>query len=202
MDYKKELIKYAQLAEDRGFVTSLEGNLSVIDRETGLTYVTPSATSKTFLTEDQVCVMDADGNQIAGNRPRSSEYLLHEAALKACPDMTACIHTHAPYLSAYADCLMPITIDITCQTEPPFNYIPCLPYGTPGTHEIHAGLEEALAMCPIVLLGRHGAMAVGADLAEALGSLQFIENQCHIYDIAKRIVRPPVFTEGSGVAHL
>ena len=196
MDYKKELIKFAQLAEDRGFVTSLEGNLSVIDRETGLTYVTPSGTSKTFLTEEQICVMDADGNQVGGDRPRTSEYLLHEAALKAMPDCTACIHTHAPYLSAYADCLKPIRIPITCQTEPPFDEVPCLPYGTPGTHEIHRGLDEALKKCPIVLLGRHGAMAVGKDLAEALGLLQFMENQCHAYDIAKRIMEPPIFTEG------
>ena len=65
-----------------------------------------------------------------------------------------------------------------------------------------AQFEDALKKCPIVLLGRHGAMAVGADLAEALGLLQFMENQCHIYDIAKRIMTPPLFTEGDGVAHI
>lgn len=199
MDYKKELMRYAALAEDRGFVTSLEGNVSIMDRETGLTYITPSGCSKTFMTEDQIAVMDQDGNQIGGSVRRSSEYLLHEAGLKARPDLCACIHTHSPYLSAYAWCHQPIRIPCTCQLIDDFEVIPCLPYGTPGTHDIHKGIEEALAKVPIVLLGHHGAFAMGASLSEALGLLQFAENQCKTYEIAKKVCVPKPFESYDGV---
>ena len=125
MDYKKELIKFAALAEDRGFVTSIEGNVSIMDRENGIIYITPSGCSKTFMSEDQVAVMK-DGVQIGGSIPRSSEYLLHEAGLlKARPDLNCCIHTHAPYLSAYAWCHQSITIPCTCQLIGDFAEIKC-----------------------------------------------------------------------------
>jgi ribulose-5-phosphate 4-epimerase/fuculose-1-phosphate aldolase len=32
MDYKRELVRYARIAEKKGLVNAVEGNLSVVDR--------------------------------------------------------------------------------------------------------------------------------------------------------------------------
>ena len=81
-DIKKEIVLYAKLLDAKGLVNTLEGNISILDRETGELYITPSGTRKAFVDEDMVAVVK-DGKQIAGSVNRSSEYLLHEAALRS-----------------------------------------------------------------------------------------------------------------------
>ena len=46
MDFAEELAKFSRLAEQKGMVNSLEGNLSVIDRATVNIYITPSHKAK------------------------------------------------------------------------------------------------------------------------------------------------------------
>jgi L-fuculose-phosphate aldolase len=175
MNYAAELTKFAHLLEQKGLVTGLEGNASVIDRETGLTYVTPSRRMKLLLTEDMIAVMDAAGSQVGGSVRRSSEYLLHEAVYKARPDVGAVIHCHCPYLTAYAIRYEDFVVPETCSLHEVFRRFVCLPWGRGGTHEIHRGIEDALADSPICLLGGHGVVCVSATLEDCLSLLEAAE---------------------------
>ena len=49
MDYAQQLAFFADILEQKRLVTALEGNASIIDRETGLTYITPSGRMKLLL---------------------------------------------------------------------------------------------------------------------------------------------------------
>ena len=112
-ELKKEILYYAKLMDEKGMVNTLEGNLSILDRETGKMYITPSGTRKRFLNEDKIAVVNTEnGEQIEGTVKRSSEILLHEAALKARPDCNAAAHIHAPYLTAYAYCGKDIKLNV------------------------------------------------------------------------------------------
>ena len=102
-DYKNEVVTYAKILDEKGLVNTVEGNLSVLDRETGKLYVTPSGTRKRFLDADKIAVMQ-NGEQVEGSLPRSSEYLMHLEALNARPTCNAVAHVHSPYLTAYAYC--------------------------------------------------------------------------------------------------
>lgn len=64
MDYAQQLAAFAHILEQKRLVTALEGNASVIDRQTGLTYVTPSGRMKLLLEKEDICVMNAAGEQI------------------------------------------------------------------------------------------------------------------------------------------
>ena len=110
MDFAAQVAKFARIAEEKGLVNSLEGNLSMIDRETGNIYITPSHKMKCLLTPEMICVIDPEGNQIGGTGKRSSEFFLHEAAYKARPDIGGVLHCHSPYLTAYALKLQDFTI--------------------------------------------------------------------------------------------
>lgn len=66
MDYAQQLADFAHILEQKRLVTALEGNASVIDRQTGLTYVTPSGRMKLLLEKEDICVMNAAGEQIGG----------------------------------------------------------------------------------------------------------------------------------------
>lgn len=184
---KKEVVYYAKLMDGKGLVNTLEGNLSVFDRESGELYITPSGMRKRFLNEDMIAVMK-DGKQIEGSMKRSSEYLLHEAALRARPDCNAVAHLHAPYLTAYAYCGKDISLK--CSTTFALVYgekIPCLPYGEAGTIHIADGIEDVIKYHDLILLGNHGVVAVGKTLEDAVKIIEAAEEVLKIYHITKQI---------------
>lgn len=186
-DIKKEVVYYGKLMDEKGLVNTLEGNLSILDRETGELYITPSGTRKRFLNEDMIAVVK-DGQQIAGSVKRSSEYLLHEAALKARPDCNAVAHIHAPYLTAYAYCGQDISLKCSTTFALVFGEkIPCLPYGEAGTVHIADGIEEAIKNHDLVLLGNHGVVAVGKTMEDAVKIIEAAEEVLKIYHITKQI---------------
>jgi len=187
MDYAAQVALYSKIAEEKGIVNSLEGNLSLIDRSTGNIYITPSHKAKCLLTPEDICVVDPAGNQIGGAGKKSSEFFLHEAAYKARPDCNAVLHCHVPYLSAYAFAYRDFATDPNTFLHQIFKTVTCLPYGEHGTHGIHQGIEQALEGRPVALLGGHGVVCVGEDLEDALGLLEAAENYAKTLCIRDRM---------------
>ena len=187
MDFAAQVAQFAALAEKKGMMNSLEGNLSVIDRETERIYITPSHKAKALLTPEQICVVAPSGEQVGGSGKRSSEYFLHEAAYKACPNAGAVLHTHVPYLSAYAFAYRDFETAPDTFLHQIFGTIRCLPFGAHGTHEIHRGIEDALKASPVVLLGGHGVVCVGEDAEDALGIMEAAENYAKTLFLRKNL---------------
>lgn len=183
---KKEVVFYSNLLDEKGLVNTLEGNISILDRETGELYITPSGIRKRFLNEDLIAVMK-DGEQIGGSAKRSSEYLLHAAALKARPDCSAVVHVHSPYLTAYAYCGQSIRLKCSATFSLVFEEIPCLPYGETGTIHIADGIEDAIKDHDLVLLGNHGCVAVGKTMEDAVKLVETAEEVLRIYHLTKSI---------------
>lgn len=176
MDLAAQVAIFSKLAEEKGLVNSLEGNLSMIDRQSGNIYITPSHKMKCLLSPEQICVIAPDGTQIGGTGKRSSEFFLHEAAYRARPDAGAVFHCHTPYLTAYALSFRDFAPPEDCFVGQVLGKMICLPYGEHGTHAIHNGIEQALSSSSVVLLGGHGVVCVGQDLEDAIGILEAAEN--------------------------
>ena len=176
MNYAELVAKFSRMAEEKGMVNSLEGNLSMIDRSTGNIYITPSHKAKSLLTPEMICVVSPEGEQIGGTGKKSSEFFLHEAAYQTRPDIGAVLHCHVPYLSAYAFAYKDFQTDPNTFLHQIFGTIQCMPYGEHGTHGVHKGIEEALSGRPVALLGGHGVVCVGEDLEDAIGILEAAEN--------------------------
>lgn len=189
-EYKKQLVEYSHLIESKGFVNALEGNISVIDRSTGEIYITPSGTRKLTLTDDQVAIVDKEGNQIAGSRNHSKEIILHRAAYDLRPDCNAAIHCHSTFLTAYAFCNKSIKIDSDIGFASVFGEIPCVPFGMPASAEITKDLPQYLIDNDIVLLANHGVMAVGKDLETCFKLLEAAEGMVKTAYIASQIGAP------------
>ena len=137
MDYAQQLAFFANILEQKRLVTALEGNASMIDRNAGLTYITPSGRMKLLLQKEDISVMGENGTQVGGRGKRSSEYLLHEAVYRTRPDVNAVVHCHCPYLTAYALRYQDFIVPENCSLHAVFRRFVCLPYGKNGTHEIH-----------------------------------------------------------------
>src|SRR6185312_625873 len=98
---KKEICAVGKKLWMRQFVDGNGGNISY---RIGPNEVlcTPTMVSKYDLTPEILCLVDLEGNQIAGVRPQTSELLLHLEIYKAVPQAKAVVHCHPPYATAYA----------------------------------------------------------------------------------------------------
>ena len=57
-ELKKEILYYAKLMDEKGMVNTLEGNLSILDHETGKMDITPSGTRNRVRNEDKMAVVN------------------------------------------------------------------------------------------------------------------------------------------------
>jgi len=98
---------------NKGYVDGNGGNITVRVGD-NLVLCTPTLISKGFMTPDDIWMVDLDGNQIAGTRPRTSEVNTHLGIMTAEPKAKSCVHAPPVYATAFAvagvvppSCLIP-----------------------------------------------------------------------------------------------
>ncbi|MBQ1326115.1 MAG: class II aldolase/adducin family protein, partial [Solobacterium sp.] len=181
-ELKAEVVRIARKAQNSGLCKHKAGNVSALDPETGLVCITPSGVDRDYLTPDQVCVVDFDLNCIEGGRP-SSETLMHIECYKERPDIRAIVHTHSAMASAFA-CLnrpIPSFIFELFVFHLDNGVIPVAPYALPGTMDLARSVAETVKRSDLVLMERHGTIAVGGNLNEAYENADYIEELAKIY---------------------
>lgn len=95
---KKELIEYGRLAGVKNFTPGYSGNFSA--RYEDKILITSSGSANGYLSEDEIVLMDFDGNVAENSKKASSEKMLHVEFYKQRPDINYIIHVHSPYLSS------------------------------------------------------------------------------------------------------
>ena len=80
-----------------GLVTFTWGNVSGIDRESGLFVIKPSGVEYDQLTPEDMVVMDLDGNKIEGSYRPSSDTATHLELYRAFPKIGGIVHTPVSY---------------------------------------------------------------------------------------------------------
>ena len=90
-----ELVKH-------GLVIFTWGNVSAIDRETGLVVIKPSGVSYDDMKAEDMVVVDLDGKVVEGRLKPSSDTPTHVVLYKAFPEIGGVVHTHSTYATAWA----------------------------------------------------------------------------------------------------
>ncbi len=93
---------------------------------------TPTMISKGFMKPDDICTVDMEGKQLAGQRKRTSEVLLHLAIMKERPDVKSVVHCHPPHATAFAVAREPIPQCVLPEVEVFLGDVPIAQYETPG----------------------------------------------------------------------
>jgi L-fuculose-phosphate aldolase len=161
-----------------GLVVGTAGNVSVRDGD--LVAVTPSGLRYGDLTPELVGVHQLDGTAVEAPLAPSSELPLHLAVYAARPDAGAVAHTHSPAATA---------LSTLADEVPAVHYYAAMfggpvrvaPYATYGSDALARGAVEALRDRTGCLLGNHGAVTVGADLAAAHDKSVYLEWLCDVY---------------------
>ena len=82
-----------------GLVTFTWGNVSAIDRESGLFVIKPSGVDYDKLTPEMMVVMDLNGNKVEGDLNPSSDTATHLELYKAFPSTLVCLFERGGFLN-------------------------------------------------------------------------------------------------------
>ena len=92
---KEEVLRANLLLPKYGLVTFTWGNVSGIDRESGLVVIKPSGVPYDSMTTEDMVVVDLDGTRVEGKWKPSSDTPTHVELYKAFPKCGGIVHTHS-----------------------------------------------------------------------------------------------------------
>ena len=199
-ELKKEVYEANMLLPKYGLVTFTWGNVSGIDRESGLVVIKPSGVDYDKMTADDMVVVDLEGNRVEGNLNPSSDTATHLELYKAFPDMGGIVHTHSPWATSWAQAGRGIPCYGTTHADYMYGEIPCVRNMTKEeideAYEKNTGVlivehfkdTEYMAM-PAVLCKNHGPFTWGTDPHNAVHNNTAGFQKCSA-DARKRVHRP------------
>jgi L-fuculose-phosphate aldolase len=178
-----------------GLIGAAEGNLSA-RRTDGTFLVTPSGVSKGALEPGDLLVVDARGRVLEGHGRPSTELRMHLAAYAARPELAAAIHAHPLTAVALtvAGCGWPG--DLVPEAAVTLGPVAVAPFAIPGTQDVPESLAPFLPDHDVILLSRHGALCLGATVAEAVDRMETLERVARIAVTARAVGRCEPLTPG------
>ncbi|MGA2755538.1 MAG: class II aldolase/adducin family protein [Terracidiphilus sp.] len=186
---KKEICAVGRKLWMRQFVDGNGGNISY---RIGPNEVlcTPTLVSKFDLTPEDICLVDLEGNQIAGSKPRTSELLLHLEVYKAVPEAKAVLHCHPPHATAYAITGRVPPNMVIPEFEVFVGKVAISPYETPGTKAFAETVLPYVKQHNTVLLSNHGIVCWADTITHAEWYAEVLETYCWTLMLAAQLGVP------------
>ncbi|MFP4203427.1 MAG: class II aldolase/adducin family protein [Opitutales bacterium] len=186
---KERICRIGERIWNKGYVDGNGGNITVRVGD-NLVLCTPTLVSKGFMSPDDLCLVDLDGNQVAGTRPRTSEVNTHLGIMKREPKAKSCVHAHPIYATAFAvagvtppSCLIP-------EPEVFLGEIGFASYQTPGTPENAKEVGELASRHQSILMQNHGVICWGKDVEDAYWKMENTDAFCHTVTVANQLGGP------------
>ena len=191
---KQEVLEANLDLVKRNLVILTWGNVSAIDRNTGLVVIKPSGVSYDNMKAEDMVVVDLEGNVVDGNLRPSSDTPTHLAIYRHFPEVGGVVHTHSTYATAWAQAGLPIPNIGTKHADTFHRDVPCT---EEMSHEQIAEAYEAATgdiiakafegmnpmHTPAVLVKHHGPFTWGKSAAEAVMNAQILEEVARMASI-------------------
>ncbi|MCU7737785.1 L-ribulose-5-phosphate 4-epimerase [Priestia megaterium] len=164
-----------------GLVKYTWGNVSAIDRDSGLFVIKPSGVTYEKMTAQDMVVVDLDGRVVEGELNPSSDTLTHAVLYKHYPQIGGIAHTHSTWATIWAQAGLDVQAMGTTHADTFYGSVPCARFLT--EKEVNDGYEvetgkviietfeerglDVLAV-PGILLQGHGPFTWGKDAKTAV----------------------------------
>lgn len=172
------------------------GNVSAIDRESGLVVIKPSGVAYNKMKASDMVVVDLEGNRVEGELNPSSDTPTHLELYRNYNNIGGIVHTHSSWACSWAQAGRDIPAFGTTHADFANGAIPCARGLTEaevnGEYELNTGkvIVEEFAKrgitteeCPAVLVHRHGPFTWGSNEFKA------VENALILEEVAKMAAR-------------
>ena len=185
-ELRKQVLEANLLLPKYNLVTFTWGNVSGIDRESGLVVIKPSGVSYDGMTVEDMVVVDLDGKVVEGRWKPSSDTPTHVELYKAFPNIGGVVHTHSRWATTFAQAGRAIPPLGTTHADYFYGPIPCTRRMTEeeisGEYEKETGkvIIEAFEGInaddvPGVVVHSHGPFAWGTDAKNAVHNAVVME---------------------------
>lgn len=165
--------------ERHKLVTFTWGNVSAIDRESGLVVIKPSGVAYEDLNAENMVVVDLQGNVVEGELNPSSDTATHLVLYRTYAKIGGVVHTHSPQATAWAQAGKAIPALGTTHADYFYGSIPCTRALTnqeiASDYELNTGLVIAETIgdndpiaIPGILVKEHAPFCWGKDAHQAV----------------------------------
>lgn len=186
-----DLVKY-------GLVLFTWGNVSAIDRESGLVVIKPSGVSYSEMQSEDMVVVNMDGIVVEGKLRPSSDTPTHIELYKNFQNIGGIVHTHSTYATGWAQAGMSIPILGTTHADYFNGQIPCTrdmnEAEVKGAYEKETGtgiIEAFKKLNPMhvpgVIVKNHGPFTWGKNANDAVHNSVVLEELAKMAFIARTI---------------
>lgn len=186
---KEEVCRANLLLPEHGLVTFTWGNVSGVDRESGMMVIKPSGVDYEGMSpEDMVVVSLETGERVEGRWKPSSDTATHVALYNAFPTLGGVVHTHSRWATSFAQAGRGIPAFGTTQGDYFYGEIPVTRKMTQeeiaGSYELETGnvIIETFRerridpdQVPAALVYSHGPFAWGKDAMNAVHNAVVLE---------------------------
>ena len=191
---RRDIIACARQVYDKGIVAATDGNISY-RMMTDRVMITPSGTSFSNLSSDDLVYVDIDGNILSFGQKPSSELPMHLEIYRQRPAVNAIIHAHPPFATALTLAGVSLAEPILPEVVMMFGKIPTAPYATPSTPESAESIRHLIKDHDAILLDHHGAVTYAESLEEAFYKMEKLEHAAKTILAARSIGAPKTLNE-------
>lgn len=197
---KKEVFESNLELVKHNLVIFTWGNVSGIDRKNNLIVIKPSGVSYDEMTENDMVVVDFDGNVVEGNLKPSSDTQTHIELYKKYDEIGGIVHTHSTWATGWAQAKLDIVPLGTTHSDYFYGDIPCTRELTKNEVEYDYEKNTGLVILeelekrdiqplsvPGILVANHGPFSWGKDAKNAVHNAVVLEEVAKMNFISKSL---------------
>ena len=169
-----------------GLITLTWGNVSGIDRESGLVVIKPSGIPYAAMKPEDMVVVDLQGNRVEGKWNPSSDLATHLVLYRTYPEIGGVVHTHSRWATIFSQIGRDIPALGTTHADTFYGSVPCTRKLTPkeisGNYEEETGnvivetfRDRKVMDIPSVLVHSHGPFSWGKNPVKAVENAVVLE---------------------------
>lgn len=191
---RKQIVNYGKNLLKENLTTGTGGNISIFIREDEVMLISPSGIPYPDIKEEDIVLLNLDGDVLEGDRKPSSEYDMHRIFYQRTEHVNSVVHTHSEYATVFA-CLHEEILPLHYIIGSVGNKVRCCEYKTFGTYELAEEVFQTIGNDKGLLLGNHGVIAVGEDLPASFSVAKDIEFIAKLYYRALSIGKPVLLND-------
>jgi L-fuculose-phosphate aldolase len=172
---REEIAYFMRRLYKQGLTTTSGGNISMRITD-DIILITPSATDKGKMKWKEIGIMTIFGENLTSDLKPSIESEMHISIYKKKKEVTAIVHAHPLFATAFTAMKCKIDTTLTAEACAILGNPVFVPYALMGTHDLASIVAENIQNSDILLLENHGILTTGTNLLQAFDKIEVLES--------------------------